>query len=410
VLLLVLLAGATAGFVWRGHARHVDRQEMVERRRAEEAVQRSETHLRSLLGAMTEMVVLHEIVLDAGGRAVDYRILDCNAAFTAATGITREKAVGALASGLYGAGTAPYLAEYAEVAATGVPKRFEVHFPPLRKYFEISAFSPQTGRFGTVTSDITARRQGEEERARLNRELTFKNQELEDIIYVASHDLRAPLINVLGFGERLGQELPALLAPIAKAGAPEPQLGRVERALGHIRASAMRMDALLRGLLRVSRLGREELRPVRLEAGEMIRGVLATLAHQVETTGAQVNIGDLPPCLGDAQQISQVFANLIDNALKYRAAERALVLQISGQVTDAEVVYCFADNGLGIAAEHQERIWEMFHRLQPGAAVAGEGLGLCIVRRIVIRHRGRAWVESSPGAGSRFFVALPVAA
>lgn len=407
VVALVLLAGATAGYVWRGHARHLDRKELDERRRSESSVRHSETQLRMLLGAMTEMVVLHEIVTDASGRAVDYRILDCNAAFTMATGITHEKAVGALASVLYGANSAPYLEEYAQVAATGVPRRFEVYFPPLDKHFEISVFSPQRGQFGTVTSDVTARRQGEEERVRLNQELLLKNKELEDIIYVASHDLRAPLINVLGFGERLEKELPPLLGGAGAAGAPAPQWARVQRAIGYIRGSATKMDALVRGLLRVSRLGREEMRPGRLDANHLVREALATLAHQIELAAAQVTMEPLPPCHGDAQLIGQAFANLIENAVKYRAPERPLILHVSGQVADNQAIYCFSDTGQGIAAEHQERIWEMFHRLHPGSAVGGEGLGLCIVRRVALRHGGRTWVESTPGVGSRFFVALP---
>jgi len=115
----------------------------------------SEDRLRGLFETMTEGVVLHEIIRDAGGQPCDYRIQDVNPAFTAQVGITRAQAVGALASELYGAGEAPYLELYAEVAETAQPASFQTYFPPLDKHFEISVFSPRKGWFATVFLDIT---------------------------------------------------------------------------------------------------------------------------------------------------------------------------------------------------------------------------------------------------------------
>lgn len=98
---------------------------------------------------------------------------------------------------------------------------------------------------------------------------------------------------------------------------------------------------------------------------------------------------------------------MLDNALKYRAPERLLQITISGRLEQGLAIYEVADNGMGIAPQHQSRIWEMFHRLHPESSIAGEGLGLNLVRRILDRHRGRVWVESVPGQGSRFYVSLP---
>ncbi len=103
-----------------------------------------------------------------------------------------------------------------------------------------------------------------------------------------------------------------------------------------------------------------------------------------------------------------MFSNLLDNALKYRDPARALRVSISGQMEDRQAVYIVADTGRGIAAEHQKKIWVLFHRLHPEEAIPGDGLGLKLVRRIVDRHRGRVWVTSSLGQGSQFHVALPV--
>ena len=123
---------------------------------------------------------------------------------------------------------------------------------------------------------------------------------------------------------------------------------------------------------------------------------------------AAVRVEPLPACLGDEIHTNQVFANLLDNALKYRSPERPLVVTVSARTEEGSVIFRIADNGIGIAAEHQGKIFEIFHRLDPDASV-GEGLGLTIAQRLLERQKGRIWVESQPGNGSTFFIALPAA-
>jgi signal transduction histidine kinase/ActR/RegA family two-component response regulator len=130
-----------------------------------------DTLLRSVFDGMAEMAVLHEVVRDADGRPVDYRILDCNPAFTAITGIPRERARGVLASALYGIGEPPYLEAYARVATTGRSERFETYFPPMDRHFAISVTSPRPGTFATITHDITELRRTAEELQRDERRL-----------------------------------------------------------------------------------------------------------------------------------------------------------------------------------------------------------------------------------------------
>jgi len=263
--------------------------------------------------------------------------------------------------------------------------------------------------------DITDRRHHEELREVLVSELESKNSELESLIYVASHDLRAPLVNVQGFSRRLEKACDELLEPVRDPAFPLPLRERVARilkdsipkSLSFIRSGIGKMDAIINGLLRVSRLGRVSLNLERLQMNPLIRDVLSVQAFQVQNSGATVRVDDLPDCQGDAGLVNQVFSNLLDNALKYRDPERPLEIHFGGRVERHQAVYCVADTGLGIAPEHQEKIWEMFHRLNPDGGVDGEGLGLNVVRRILDRHHGQVWVESLPGRGSRFYVSLP---
>ena len=135
--------------------------DITERKQAEDALRASEDKFRSIFSSMTEMVVLHELVCDADGRPANYRILDCNPAFTQITGIRRDDAVGRLATDVYGSDTAPYLDEYARVALTGEPCTFITSYAPMDKHFDIHAASPGTNRFVTVTTDISERKRAE---------------------------------------------------------------------------------------------------------------------------------------------------------------------------------------------------------------------------------------------------------
>ena len=157
--------------------------DITERKQVEQALRASEEKFRSLFESMSEITVLHEIVYDKNRKAIDYKIIDCNAAFARITGIAYEKAFGSLASELYGTGEAPYLSIYADVASTGRPHYFETFFPPMNKHFAISSFSPSPGRFGTITSDITERKQAEQVLHEREQELSNIYSSVQDIIF-----------------------------------------------------------------------------------------------------------------------------------------------------------------------------------------------------------------------------------
>ncbi|MCZ7604660.1 MAG: PAS domain S-box protein [Planctomycetota bacterium] len=273
------------------------------------------------------------------------------------------------------------------------------------------------GRLMVVASirDITQRRKAEKAVAESEKRLRLANKELEGIVYVASHDLRSPLVNLQGFGRIVGESVTRLGELLRGAGL-EPELDaqvselveqEIPEALGFIESSTRKMDRLIRGLLSLSRLGRVVLHPVQVDVNALVHDAVSAMQYVIKKHDVRLEILPLTPCYMDADQLGQVVSNLLDNAIKYRAPERAPVIRISSTESDGIVSYRFEDNGVGIAENHLAVIFDLFHRLNPRDGIDGDGLGLTAVRRILERSGGAIQVESRKGEGSCFIVTVP---
>ena len=248
-------------------------------------------------------------------------------------------------------------------------------------------------------------------------ELTRANEEIQRFAYIVSHDLRAPLVNVMGYTAELEQAGRIIDKQMTAVETKAPKLVEQEaltavredvpEAIGFIRASTEKMDRLINAILKLSREGRRNLVPEWLDMTVMVRNIADSVRHQTQAAGAEVIVEPLPRLESDRLSIEQVLGNLIDNAVKYLDPSRPGRIVVTGEEAPGGwVVYRIADNGRGISDRDHERIFELFRRSGKQDR-PGEGLGLTFVRNSVRRLGGDITVESDLGKGSTFMVKFP---
>jgi PAS domain S-box-containing protein len=398
------------------------RQEIDDRIKAE----RQRDHL---MDELTVQLRFLQTLMDAIPNPIYFKNLEgryqgFNLAFTEALGFCRDQMIGKTSFDLYPEKIAKFMCDKDQqlVIEGGGSQQYETELAyadgqPRAVIVSKATYQELSGELSGLIGvfiDITERKQAELERGRLMRELESKNKELESIIYVSSHDLRSPLVNIQGFSRKLGKSCAALHKSLAEFELPSTKQQELlqlltesmPRSIDFITGSVEKMDSLLSGLLRLSRLGRAAIIVENLDMNLLMGKIINSLAYQAESTGARITVDSLLPCQGDSVQISQVFTNLLDNAIKYRSAERLLEVHVSCQACSDGVQYSVKDNGIGIHPDYQAQVWEIFHRINP-RDIPGEGLGLTVSRRILDRLNGTIWLASEEGAGSCFYVKLP---
>jgi light-regulated signal transduction histidine kinase (bacteriophytochrome) len=257
------------------------------------------------------------------------------------------------------------------------------------------AMSGGAPRFLGAAIDISARKQAEEQLARKAHELERSNAELEQFAYVASHDLQEPLRMITSYLQLLQKRYATLFDEKAR------------EYFAFAIDGAERMRAMIQAVLEYSRVGRRDGAVVELEAARAVRDALDNLRAKIAASKAVIEVGALPKVRVDPIRLTQLFQNLISNALKFRKPETAPQVRIEAGESEREWTFSVSDNGIGIAAEAFDRIFMIFQRLHTIDEYPGSGIGLATCKKIVDRLGGRMWVESQPGTGSRFSFTLP---
>jgi len=388
--------------------------DVSERVRAHDALRASEEKYRVVVEALNEGLAL----LDSEGR-----LLFCNGRLAEMGGFMPEEVLGRHYSLFVDPGALNFLLEKQILTRPVEAETFEVGLRTrggsiLETRISVASVLDAKGvptALAILVTDISVGKRIERERERLMGELEQKNKELETLLYVASHDLRSPLVNIQGFSQRLGKSLDEIrrhrstaetLEDFKAAIAPHLE-ERMPASLKFIQASGAKMDGIINGLLTLSRAGRMVLREESLDMDAIVGSCASALAFQIQAADGALQVEPLPPCRADPVQVAQILSNLLDNAVKYRHPDRPLRVRVSGRLTGDRCEYRVEDNGVGIAPEHRDRIWEIFQRLDPQGPIQGDGLGLTLVRRMAERNGGSIRAESAPEHGCTFLLELP---
>lgn len=266
-----------------------------------------------------------------------------------------------------------------------------------------------------IGTDNTARKLVETEKQRLDQRLHEANQELQRFAYIVGHDLRSPLVNIMGFASELDtwqaqifERIETLRAGVAEKdpGSDEALRADVKEALGFIKTSVAKMDRLIGALLKLSREGQRRFVPQLVDVSQLFRSTLEALAYQAQAADAKISIGELPAITSDRLALEQVFSNLMDNAVKYLRTGVPGTIEVRGSEFEGAVTYEVRDNGRGIHAKDRERIFDLFRRSGVQDR-PGDGIGLAHARALVRRLGGSINVDSEPDRGTVFTVTLP---
>ncbi len=372
-------------------------RDITERKWVEDALEASEAKFAAAFHSSPDTIMI--TALDDG------EILEVNEGFTRFTGYRREEALGRN-SGELGLWIDPKNRDLvmAMMHEQGEVRDFEIDIRnksgEARTGLMSGAIIELEGKKCVigVVHDITDRKRTEEEREAFVRELEAKNAELERFTYTVSHDLKSPLVTIRGF---LG-----LLEQDAVAG----DVAGMKRDVDKIRAATETMRQLLDEILELSRIGRLVNPPESVAVDDLAREAVELVTGQAVERGVEIEIApELGTVVGDRPRLLEVMQNLIDNAIKFMGDQPAPRIEVGKREGDGEIVFFVRDNGIGIKARYQEKVFGLFDRLD--LQIDGTGIGLALVKRIVEVHGGRVWIESEGlGHGSTFCFTLPLRA
>jgi signal transduction histidine kinase len=268
---------------------------------------------------------------------------------------------------------------------------------------KVAVFADLFRKNSALKSEVEEHRQAQARIGQLNKELSERvdelaaaNAELESFSYTVSHDLRAPLRQVSGFAALLRESLDG------------KQSEQTNEYLGFISNAVNKMGHLIDDLLRFSRFGRRELNRSLVNLMPLVEQVRETLSPVLAGREVSWKISKLPEVEGDSAMLRQVFASLLDNAVKFTRTRARAEIEVGVCTEEDEHVFFVRDNGVGFDPRHAGKLFGVFERLHTDAEFEGTGIGLATVRRIIQRHNGRSWAESAPEKGTIVYFSLPL--
>lgn len=389
-------------------------ENITARKIAEKELNENEKKYRLLITQMQQGLALHEIILDANGKPINYRFLDVNDSFERLTGLKRGHVIGKTVLEIMPETENYWIETYGHVAISGESLQYENYSKELGRYFEVTAYSPQPRQFAVILSDITERKQNEEKINNLNlqlenrvlertKQLEIANRELSEFSYSVTHDLRSPLRAIKGYSQIFIDEYSPLLD------------GKAQKYLMSIQENSTILSDLIDDLLDFVNAGMFAINKDKISISNIVNDVVGKFKHEYGEK-IHIEIHSLPDCEGNSTLVRQVFENLISNAIKFSENCENPFIEIgfaltsapmnSGVLTNKIPCYYVKDNGVGFNMDYHEKLYGVFQRLHRSEEYEGTGIGLAIVHRIISKHGGKIWAESKVGKGSTFYFTL----
>ncbi len=344
-------------------------KEIDTRKRAENRLKKSEEKYRSLFDNMLNGFALHEIILDKEKNPVDYVFLELNKSFERLTGLKKEntinKRVTEVVKGIEN-DDFDWIGTYGKVALNSEEIKFEQYSEQLNRWYYINAYSPKKGFFATIIEDITERKQTE-------MKLKETNQSLEELVYIASHDLQVPLISMEGYASEL---LNTYSDKLDEEGI---------YCLGRLKTNSQRMHQLVLNLLDISRLNTKKYPYETFNPQNIVENILADLQLLIEEQNAKIIVNNIPWMHGDKLRLDGVFRKLITNAINYGGKNITIGCEKN--------IYFVRDDGIGIPSDQLEKIFVPGERLKL-LDVNGTGMGLTFCKKVIKQHGGNIWAVS----------------
>jgi len=400
--------------------------ELVKYRTSE--LEESQKKINVLFESMSDMVVIHDLVVNENKEAINYIITDCNKAFTKITGIKKDDAINKGADKVYQSSNPPYLKEFSEVAISGNPIQFETYYDAMNKHFLISVIPLGLYKFATITMDITGLKLNEEELYRQNKELEIQYEEYMQLNEVLrqtnydlelakskaeesdklktsflqnmSHEIRTPLNEIIGFSNLLGME--------------NLSDEDVKDFTENIKHSSSRILEIIHNVLEIAKIETKQLPIKRSEVSinSLLQDLYNSYNHYAIKKGLSLNYhlftnDDISIINSDEAMLIQILKNLISNAIKFTINGS---VDLGYEIKANKIYFYVKDTGIGIPSEIKEKIFDKFTQADDSISRSfeGAGIGLAICKGLVELLGGEIWVESEFGKGSTFTFSIPI--